>query len=104
MTIESQIASAVVDAVKQLLDDLGQKVAAMQVPHEGYNPDKLYTDVEAATLLNISVVTLRQWRTQKKEIPFVKLGSSARYRAKDIRAYLDRETMKVLDDKGRVRG
>ncbi|MGE4268206.1 MAG: helix-turn-helix domain-containing protein [Deferribacterales bacterium] len=106
MTIETQIADAVAAAVRPMIEDVRNQLKLIQSApiSETYNPDRLYTDIEASELLKVPVQTLRMWRSEKREVPFVKLGSSARYRAKDIRAYLDRSTMKIVDEKGRVRG
>jgi len=106
MNMEQMIADTVAKVLRPMLDEVQTKLTQIQSTPavETYNPDRLYTDAEAAALLNIAVQTLRQWRAQAEGIPFVKLGSSVRYRAKDIRAYLDRSTSKVMDDKGRVRG
>ncbi len=106
MTIETQIADAVAAAVRPMIEDMQNQLKLIQSAPtvETYNPDRLYTDIEASELLSVPVQTLRQWRTQKREIPFVKIGTAARYRAKDIRAFLDRSTMKIMDASGKARG
>jgi len=106
MSMEQMIAETVAKVLRPMIEEVQTKLTQIQsAPFaETYNPDRLYTDVEAAALLNIAVQTLRQWRAHAEGIPFVKLGGTVRYRAKDIRAYLDRSTMKIVDDQGRVRG
>ncbi len=53
--------------------------------------DVLATTEEAAVLLQIQPSTLIKWRsTGENNIPFVKIGRSARYRVVDLKAYVER--------------
>lgn len=45
-------------------------------------------DVQAAQLLGLSPQTLRNWRTQRKGPPYVKLGRAIRYHLEDLRDYI----------------
>jgi hypothetical protein len=48
-------------------------------------PDELLTEAEAAALARLAPATLRAWRSQGLEPPFVRLGSRAiRYRRQDL--------------------
>jgi len=51
--------------------------------------DKLLTTKEAAEYLNVSPSFLEKDRTNKKEVPFLRLGGIIRYRREDLMAYLD---------------
>lgn len=59
-----------------------------------FNDDVLATPEEAAELIKISVATLQKWRsTGENNIPFVKIGRSARYKVSDLKAYVDRHVV-----------
>jgi len=49
----------------------------------------LLTERDVATLTQISPDTLRTWRCRRVGPRFLKIGSSVRYRAEDIEAFLD---------------
>lgn len=66
--------------------------------------DTLLTEDEVADKTGISVVTLRKWRAGKKGIPYVKLGSSVRYKVSAVRDFIHRNSIKVTDETGRVIG
>jgi predicted DNA-binding transcriptional regulator AlpA len=48
----------------------------------------LLKENEVALKLSISLASLRRWRTEGRGPRFLKLGSSVRYRAIDIEAWL----------------
>jgi hypothetical protein len=56
------------------------------------NPDELLTPAETSAALGLSVYTLRNWRSQRINLRFVKAGSRVFYRAADVakfqKAYL----------------
>ena len=49
----------------------------------------LLTDREVAKLLNISWITLQQWRYQKRGPRFLKLNRNVRYRLADVEAWIN---------------
>jgi len=51
---------------------------------------ELLTLSEASALLRIKVSTLRAWRTQRRELPFVKLGGRVFVRRSDTEALIAR--------------
>jgi len=56
----------------------------------------LLTTEEAAALLAIAAATLTKWRsTGENNIPFIKIGKSARYRSEDLTAYIERNVQGV---------
>ena len=59
---------------------------------------------EAAEMIGVSVHTLRQWRSQGKYIPYVKLGRSVFYRIDDLKDFLSQNIVKVLDAFGQTVG
>ena len=44
---------------------------------------------EVAALTGLSLETLAQWRSQKRGIPYLKLGRVVRYDLSDVQAYLE---------------
>jgi excisionase family DNA binding protein len=44
---------------------------------------------EVALLTGLSKQTLAQWRSQKRGIPYLKVGRAVRYDAADVQAYLE---------------
>ena len=55
--------------------------------------DELLTRQEAAELLTIQPQTLAVWAAARKNISFIKVGKSVRYRLSDLRAFLERQTV-----------
>lgn len=56
----------------------------MRIPRE-----RLLTEREVAILLNLSVGTIRRRRLQGKPPSFVKIGTSVRYRPKEVRLLIE---------------
>jgi len=57
------------------------------------NNDILITTDDAAKILSIPAATLTKWRsTGQNNIPFVKIGRAVRYRTKDLREWLDKNS------------
>ena len=50
---------------------------------------ELLTAEDVSNLTGLSTVTLAQWRSQKRNIPYLKIGRLIRYARKDIQLYLD---------------
>lgn len=43
-------------------------------------PDEVYlNEHQVAELLNISVLTVRRWRVEKRHLPYTKIGKNVRY-------------------------
>jgi excisionase family DNA binding protein len=42
-----------------------------------------------ASLTGLSLETLAQWRSQKRGIPYLKVGRAVRYDPADVQAYLE---------------
>jgi excisionase family DNA binding protein len=49
---------------------------------------RLVDEHEAATILGLSVKTLRRWRWAGREVPFIKLGGAVRYSLDDLERYI----------------
>ena len=59
-----------------------------------FNDDVLATPAEAAQLIKIAESTLQKWRsTGENNLPYVKIGRSARYRVSDLKAYVERHVV-----------
>ncbi len=55
---------------------------------ETINSDILITEPEAASILRVSLTSLRRWRRQGNGPVFRKLGRSVRYRLEDMRDFV----------------
>jgi len=51
--------------------------------------DALLTTKEVANMTGLSRETLAQWRSQRRGIPYLKIGRSVRYALADVQAYLE---------------
>ncbi len=51
--------------------------------------DALLTTEEVADMTGLSRETLAQWRSQRRGIPYLKVGRAVRYDAADVQAYLE---------------
>ncbi len=47
------------------------------------------TAEEVSKLTGLSIGTLAQWRSQKRNIPYLKIGRLVRYSQRDVQVYLD---------------
>lgn len=59
-------------------------------------PD-LLTPEEVAVITGLSRETLAQWRSQKRGIPYLKIGRAVRYDPTDVQAYLEGCRVSVSD-------
>ncbi|MGQ0628150.1 MAG: helix-turn-helix domain-containing protein [Phycisphaerales bacterium] len=50
---------------------------------------QLLTETQVSDLLAIPLQTLRNHRSQRRGIPFVRLGRAVRYKRADVLAYID---------------
>jgi len=59
-----------------------------------YTPTKLvFSDLEAAPLLDLSVHTLRRMRVQGTGPAYRKMGKTVRYALSDIQAYIEKSAV-----------
>jgi len=65
-------------------------------------PD-LLTPEEVAAITSLSLDTLAQWRSQKRGIPYLKIGRVVRYDPAEVEAYLERCRVSVSDPRERRR-
>jgi predicted DNA-binding transcriptional regulator AlpA len=56
-------------------------------PEGGLWRERLLKEREAASALNLSIRTLRNWRVLGRGPPFLKLGRAVRYRRSDIEVW-----------------
>jgi len=62
---------------------------------------KLLTPTEVAELTGLSLQTLAQWRSQRRGIPYLKVGRTIRYDPADVQKYLDGCRVSVSENKRR---
>jgi excisionase family DNA binding protein len=61
----------------------------------------LLTPKEVARLTGLSIDTLAQWRSQKRGIPYLKVGHAVRYDPADVQTYLEGCRVSVSDQQER---
>ena len=67
------------------------------------NQTRLLTPQAVAELTGLPVGTLAQWRSQKRGIPYLKIGRTVRYDPADVQAYLEGCKVSVSDPHERRR-
>ena len=68
-------------------------LAAVLRRYEGIDPALVHLDeATVAACLDVQPKTLESWRREGKELPFLKVGRSVRYRLQDVLECLDRNT------------
>ncbi len=51
--------------------------------------NRLLTAEEVAGITGLSLETLAQWRSQRRGIPYLKIGRAVRYDPTDVQVYLE---------------
>jgi excisionase family DNA binding protein len=64
---------------------------------------ELLTPEEVAEITGLSLDTLAQWRSQRRGLPYLKIGRVVRYDPAEIQAYLERCRVSVSDPRERRR-
>ena len=64
--------------------------------------DLLNSD-QVAEITGLSSETLAQWRSQRRGIPYLKIGRAVRYDSIEVQAYLERCRVSVSDPRERRR-
>jgi len=61
----------------------------------------LLTPEQVAELTSLSLVTLAQWRSQRRHIPYLKIGRAVRYDVTEVNRYLEgcRVSVSVLSER-----
>jgi excisionase family DNA binding protein len=62
---------------------------------------KLLTAEEVAERTGLAVETLAQWRSQRRGIPYLKVGRAVRYDPSDVQQYLEGCRVSVSDPQER---
>jgi excisionase family DNA binding protein len=65
---------------------------------DGNSQNQLLTSGEAAQRLGVHSSTLRRWRIERYGLPYIKLGTAARYRADDVEKFLAAAQRPVLEE------
>ena len=64
------------------------------------NTDELWDEGQVAACLEIATKTLRQWRCQKKMLPYAKIGRLIRYRRSDVEAFVNAQLRRSTSENG----
>jgi predicted DNA-binding transcriptional regulator AlpA len=67
------------------LQPVGKESTMTKTPNGRSN---LLKEAEVADFLNVSVLTLRRWRWQRRGPRFVKLGRAVRYRPEEVEDFV----------------
>ncbi|WP_265822559.1 helix-turn-helix domain-containing protein [Geovibrio ferrireducens] len=107
MSLEEQIQSAVKAAVAPLVAELEDRIGQLvrvsaEVQKARYSDDTLLNEEQVAEYTGIKPKTLQQWRSGRKNLPFIKIGGAARYLFGDVRRFVAENKQRVTDDNGRI--
>lgn len=82
------------ESVRTLANPMSREIKIEEVT-------RLLTADEVAAVTGLSVETLAQWRSQGREIPYLKIGRAVRYDVADVQSYLEGCRVSVSDPKER---
>lgn len=57
--------------------------------------ERLYTPAQVSEMLGVSVKTLEKWRWERRNLPYVKLGTVVRYKESDLTSWIGARTVDV---------
>lgn len=77
-----------------LIDSMSREIKTEEVA-------RLLTAEEVAAVTCLSVETLAQWRSQRRGIPYLKIGRAVRYDVADVQSYLEGCRVSVSDPQER---
>jgi len=110
MDVNKAISEAVRYSIREALDGVDKELTRnvfLQAESlkniEKYNANSLLNESQVSELTGIAVPTLRKWRNEKREIPYIRMGNSVRYKYSDLLDYIKANTVKVMQG-GNVRG
>jgi len=55
---------------------------------------RFLTKREVAALLRLSRYTIDSWVSQRRELPFIRMGSRVMFDAKDVQAWIDKNRVR----------
>jgi predicted DNA-binding transcriptional regulator AlpA len=58
---------------------------------------RFLNEVETSQITGLSVQTLRNWRSQRRGIPYSKAGRAVRYKFQDIFNYMEQRKIKTAN-------
>ncbi len=64
---------------------------------------QLLTETQVSELLAIPLQTLRNHRSQRRGLPFIRLGRHVRYRRSDVLAYIEAGAVAMSQSEGNAR-
>ncbi len=73
----------------------------MAVEQKPYIQQELWLPETVSRVTGLAVETLAQWRSQKRGIPYLKIGRAVRYDPKDVQKYLEGCKVSVSDPQER---
>lgn len=95
-TVEQAVTKAMREALSGVSDKLVESIAD-GINKPKYNFDAVLTEQEVAEYLQVALPTLRKWRSEKQNIPYIVLSNKAvRYRFEDVYNFLLSKRVRVI--------
>lgn len=95
-TVEQAVTKAMREALSGVSDKLVESIAD-GINKPKYNFDAVLTEQEVAEYLQVALPTLRKWRSEKQNIPYIVLSNKAvRYRFEDVYNFMLSKRVRVI--------
>lgn len=95
-TVEQAVTKAMREALSGVSDKLVESISD-GINKPKYNFDDILSEQELSDYLQIAPPTLRKWRSEKQNIPYIMLSNKAvRYRFEDVYNFLLSKRVRVI--------
>lgn len=95
-TVENAVTNAMNETMNGVSDKLIETIS-LEVRKPRYTFDSILTEEEVSEYLKLAIATLRKWRCERQNIPYILISSKAvRYRFEDVYNFLLSKRMKVI--------
>ena len=96
VTVEQAVTKAMREALSGVSDKLVESISD-GINKPKYNFDDILSEQELSDYLQIAPPTLRKWRSEKQNIPYIMLSNKAvRYRFEDVYNFLLSKRVRVI--------
>lgn len=95
-TVEQAVTKAMRETLNTVSDKLVENIST-GINKPKYAFDDMLTEQELSEYLQIALPTLRKWRSEKQNIPYIMLSNKAvRYRFEDVYNFLLSKRVRVI--------
>lgn len=95
-TVEQAVTKAMREALSGVSDKLVESISD-GINKPKYNFDAVLTEQELSEYLQVALPTLRKWRFEKQNIPYIVLSNKAvRYRFEDVYNFMLSKRVRVI--------